>query len=336
METENERLFIALVVEHIPALASREKILLLRQCRGADDFRALSRKDVYALAGKAAPPEKNWTIDDLFARAERDMILLKRDGAAAARFDGEDYPPLLRELYDPPSLLFYRGPLFGREENLAAIVGTRKPTGAGQEAAFEAARFLGRNGVSVVSGLALGIDAAAHRGNLAGGGKTVAVLGSGLDRVYPAGNRDLARRILLEGGVLVSEYPPETPPFRWHFPARNRIIAGLSRGTIVAEAPEKSGAGITAQFALDMGRDLWVLRAGFDSPRGAGVRRLAEEGAPVIEHAGVILEEWGMKQIDAGGKGPLARVPDGEAGGPALARLLAEKLRLTGEDGYGF
>jgi DNA processing protein len=172
-------------------------------------------------------------------------------------------------------MLYYRGILPDPEKPLAAIVGTRKPSGAGSRAAYDFGKALGTAGIPVVSGLALGIDALAHRGNLEGGGPTAAVLGSSPDQIYPASNRPLARRIVEGGGVILSEYPPGTGPFKWNFPARNRIIAGLARGTLIVEAPEKSGALITAAFALELGRDLWVARAGTASPRGAGNRRLA-------------------------------------------------------------
>jgi DNA processing protein len=142
----------------------------------------------------------------------------------------------------------------------------------------------------VVSGLALGIDAMAHRGNVEGGAPTVAVLGCGPDMVYPHSNRPLARRILETGGIVLSEYPPGTRPYKGNFPARNRIISGLARGVVSVEAPEKSGALITARFAADQNRDLWVDKAGL--PRGAGTARLAEEGAKVISSARDILAEW--------------------------------------------
>jgi DNA processing protein len=144
-----------------------------------------------------------------------------------------------------------------------------------------------------------------------------------LDGIYPASNRDLARRILQAGGALLSEYPPGTGPFKWNFPARNRIIAGLARGTLVADAPEKSGALITAQFALDMGRDLWVLKEGLLSRDGAGLRRLAEEGAPVIEGAAAILEEWGIEVFDESRDGG-----NRQNGGLALAESLARSLGI--------
>jgi DNA processing protein len=175
-------------------------------------------------------------------------------------------------------------------------VGTRRPSGRALAQAFDIARELGRQGIAVVSGLALGIDAMAHRGNLEADAPTVAVLGSGADEVYPAANRAMARRILESGGAILSEYPPGTPPRKWYFPARNRIISALSRGTLIVEAPVSSGALITARFALEQNRDLWVASSGtLPSPFGAGTARLAEEGAKIIRVASDILDEWNIK-----------------------------------------
>jgi DNA processing protein len=169
------------------------------------------------------------------------------------------YPPLLSELHDPPARLFLRG---GLPDLLArpavAIVGARSCSSYGAQVAQELARDLATAGVVVVSGLARGIDGEAHRGALAGGGVTVAVLGCGIDRDYPRSHAELARRIA-EDGLVVSEYPPGVEPAPWRFPARNRIIAGLAHATVVVEARERSGALITADFALELGRDVFAV-----------------------------------------------------------------------------
>jgi len=175
-----------------------------------------------------------------------------------------------------------------------AVVGTRKPSSLAAKRARDLGRELGEAGIPVVSGLALGIDSMAHRGNIEAGAPTVAVLGSSPDMVYPATNRFLARRILETGGLILSEYPPGTAPRKWNFPARNRIISALARGVVIVEAPEKSGALITARFALEQDRDLWVDKAGLASKLGGGIVRLAEEGAGVISSAADILAEWKM------------------------------------------
>ena len=203
--------------------------------------------------------------------------------------DSRLYPPLLREIYDPPACLFCRGFLPNPEKAAIALVGTRHPTAAASVQALALGRELARAGITVISGLALGIDALAHRGALEGGGLTLAVLGSSVDEVYPASNRDLARRILKAGGSLVSEYNLGTTPKKWYYPQRNRIISGIARATVIVEAPERSGALITGRFALEQGRDLFVASAGVDSPIGKGTKALAREGCPVISCAADVL-----------------------------------------------
>jgi DNA processing protein len=237
----------------------------------------------------------------------------------------------LREIYDPPAVLFYRGSLPNPEKPLAAVVGTRRPSPQAAAQAFDISRDLGLKGISVVSGLALGIDAMAHRGNLEGGACTFAILGSGADEVYPRANRVLARRILETGGGLISEYPPGTGPFKWNFPARNRIISGIARGVLIVEAPESSGALITARFAEEQNRDLWVASAGIAvSPYDRrGAMKLADNGSGIISCARDILKEWNMEIQGncAGSAGP--SVPAGDAAEYGEGKALAAKLART-------
>ncbi|MDR1389609.1 MAG: DNA-processing protein DprA [Treponema sp.] len=216
-----------------------------------------------------------------------------KQSAARVQKDSSSYPPQLREIYDPPEQLFVRGRLPGQSRPSLAIVGTRRPGAAAMKHALRLGRECAQMGITVVSGLALGIDALAHRGCLDGGGITVAVLGSGVDQVYPASNRDLARRILESGGALVSEYEPGTKPAKWRYPARNRIISGLARGVIIVEAPEKSGALYTASFALEQGRDLWVAPV---SDRSLGTKALVRDGCGIITGIEEILTEWNMEK----------------------------------------
>lgn len=281
-----------LLICRIPELRGRERIELAKKFDREDDFLLLSKVDVEILLGR--PLKEKWTMEQIRSLAENDRNAAKKSGIRMVSWRDASYPPLLREIYDPPALLYYRGVLSDPEKPLAAVVGTRKPTPLAAERAYKLGRELGEAGIPVVSGLALGIDSMAHRGNVEAGSPTVAVLGSGLDNVYPVTNRDLARRILESGGLIVSEYPPGTGPLKWNFPERNRIISALARGTVVVEAPEKSGALITAQFALDQDRDLWVDSIGLSSSRGKGSARLAQEGAGVINSAGDILAEWNM------------------------------------------
>ncbi len=287
----NERGLLDLALARIPQLKGVDRVGLARNLRSEGDLTGLSRLDLERLVGHALGGGP-WNPQALLEAARLDQAAAARLGIALVSIADSRYPPLLREMADPPLVLYYRGVLPDPERPLAAVVGTRKPSGAGSALAYRFAREFGAAGIPVVSGLALGIDAMAHRGNVEADAPSVAVLGSGLDGVYPASNRGLARRILQAGGALVSEYPPGTPPQKWHFPARNRIIAGLARATLVVEAPENSGALITAQFALDMGRDLWVSAVGLVSPAGAGSRALAEQGARTAGNAADITADW--------------------------------------------
>ncbi|MDR0690241.1 MAG: DNA-processing protein DprA [Spirochaetaceae bacterium] len=282
-----------LIIRRIPGINSQERIRLYKEFDKPEGLFILSKRTIEDILGRELS-QVSVRMEELQDQAEGDLRTMRIRGIDCVSFVSPRYPPLLRELYDPPALVFYRGILPDPEQVLAAVVGTRRPSSAAVSQAFDIGKALAGAGIPVVSGLALGIDAVAHRGNLEGGAPTVAVLGSSPDEVYPASNRMLARRIVEQGGVILSEYPPGTGPMKWNFPARNRIIAGLARGTVIVEAPASSGALITAQFALDQGRDLWVASSGMSSTRGDGTRKLADEGAKVISGAADILGEWGM------------------------------------------
>jgi DNA processing protein len=205
---------------------------------------------------------------------------------------------LLTEIADPPSLLYYRGEKSLLTGPCIAVVGTRRPSSTGIRAAVQFARYLSRCGLTVVSGLARGIDSAAHRGALSECGKTIAVLGHGLDRIYPPENRNLADEILSEGGCVISEYPVGTPPLKQYFPQRNRLISGLSLGTLVIEAADKSGSLITARMAIDQNRDVFAIPGQFDDVRFCGGHRLIQLGAKLVTRPEEILEElppWALK-----------------------------------------
>jgi DNA processing protein len=201
------------------------------------------------------------------------------------------YPGPLLESPDPPLLLYVQGDPRHLAQRSIAIVGSRRPSAQGTDNAREFARALADAGYVVVSGLALGIDGAAHEGALAGGGPTVAVVGTGLDRVYPRRHLDLARRIAAHG-ALVSEYLPGTPPLPEHFPQRNRIIAGLSAGTLVVEAALQSGSLITARLANEAGRDVFAIPGSIHAPQSRGCHALIRDGAKLVESAADVLDEW--------------------------------------------
>lgn len=220
------------------------------------------------------------------------------------------YPPLLAELHDPPPRLFLRG---GPAELLSrpavAIVGARSCSPYGALVARELARELAAAGVVVVSGLARGIDGEAHRGALAGGGITVAVLGCGIDRDYPRSHAELARRIA-EDGLIVSEYPPGVEPAPWRFPARNRIVAGLSLATVVVEARERSGALITADFALELGRDVFAVPGEITAALSGGTNDLLRQGAAPLLSADDVLGALGLERAPPGRTAKLSRAAE--------------------------
>ena len=251
-----------------------------------------------------------------------------------------DYPQLLSEISDPPACLWARGDRAAFAQIGVAVIGARYASQEGLAAAHEIAFDLARAGIVVISGLARGVDSAAHRGALDAGGRTIAVLGTGIDVVYPAENAELSEMIAASG-LLVTEFSLGSAPEDWHFPRRNRIISGLSKAVVVVEAKEKSGSLITARLAADQGRDVMAVPGTFVGGRNRGANALLRDGAKLVESAVDILQELGLDDSLA------RRSPKGEGGqvveftvdeiaqqlkipaGEALARLL--EWELTGE-----
>lgn len=216
----------------------------------------------------------------------------ERSGCSVLTRESPDYPPLLAAIPDPPAVLFLHGDPAVLGQPQLAMVGTRKPSNAGKRLAGRFAAALCQAGYAITSGLALGIDAASHQGALDAGGATVAVLGTGLDRLYPARNATLAKAIS-ERGVLVSELLPGSGPLAWHFPRRNRIISGLSHGVLVVEAALNSGSLITARMAGEQGREIFAVPGPVEQPQSRGCHRLLRQGAVLVEEVGDILTELG-------------------------------------------
>jgi len=210
----------------------------------------------------------------------------------AITWGAADYPDILTQLPDPPLMLYVAGSTAAWDRPSLAIVGSRNPTAQGVDHAKAFASALSRAGWGVISGLALGIDAAAHEGALEAQGPTVAVIGTGPDRVYPRRHHGLARRIVQSAGAVVSEYPPGSPVRPENFPLRNRIIAGLARGTLVVEAALESGSLITAKLALDAGREVFAIPGSIHSPQSKGCHALIRQGAKLVETAQDIVEEF--------------------------------------------
>jgi DNA processing protein len=226
------------------------------------------------------------------------LKMVEKLGVAIIDFWDDDYPALLKEIHDPPAVLYVRGAL--PQAECLAIVGSRRATSTGQIITKELAADLARRGVCIVSGLACGIDSAAHRGALEGGGATIAVLGCGVERAYPQENANLFRDIL-EHNCILSEYPPGTPPLAHNFPARNRIISGLSKGVLIIEAAAKSGSLITGDFALEQGRELFAMPGAIQSPNSNGTNRLLKQGACLVTESSDILAALWPHAQQAGG-----------------------------------
>lgn len=234
------------------------------------------------------------------------------------------YPPLLAELHDPPPSLFVRGEVAALSAVSVAVVGARSCSAYGAQVARALGRELAGAGVVVVSGLARGVDGEAHRGALDGGGCTVGVLGCGIDRDYPRSHAELARRIVASGAV-VSEYPAGVEPAPWRFPARNRIIAGLCAATVVVEARKRSGALITADFALELGREVFAVPGEITSSLSAGTNDLLRQGAAPLTAVRDVLEAVGIELV------PSPRSSSLSDGAAALLELLAEGAQAADE-----
>lgn len=277
-----------LFISRVPRLTTSERLLLSEIFSTIDDLMNLSTNDLEQILRRKFI---GFNYDPLQIRAEVDAIPddLHRSDIKVLHYWDSTYPPILREIYDPPFLLYKRGGLLNNEIPSIAVVGTRKSTVISNTAAYNLGMEIAGLNIYLVSGLATGIDKAAHEGVVEGKGQTIAVLGNGIDYIYPAENAVLGRRIIELGGVILSEYPPGTAPLKYNFPARNRIISGLSRSVVVVEAPEKSGALITAEFALDQGRDVFVHRCSVNSNKGLGCRNLVACGAGVIDSAEDII-----------------------------------------------
>jgi len=239
-------------------------------------------------------------------------------GIAILTLDDQDYPERLRLIPDPPRVLYRLGTMLPQDGAGIAVVGARAATAYGRTVAERLGRELAVAGVTVISGLARGIDACAHRGALAGEGRTVAVLGTGLDRIYPPEHAQLAAEIASRGALL-SEFPLGSEPEPWHFPLRNRVISGLARGVVVVEAAARSGALGTADMALEQSREVFAIPGPITSPTSAGTNRLIRQGAGLVEGARDILESF---------PDLAARIPAAEAEPAALAGLSDSERRL--------
>jgi len=257
---------------------------------------------------------------------DRELQRLEKAKVHLLCWDDDGYPKNLREVYNAPPLLYIRGQIEKRDEWAVAVVGTRRATVYGKEAARLLASGLAQAGVTVVSGLAVGIDTTAHQACLEVGGRTIAVLGSGLDIIYPERNVRLAAEIA-EHGALVSEYPLGTGPDARNFPPRNRIVSGLTLGTVVVEADVGSGARITADFAAEQGREVFAVPGSLFSPGSRGTNQLIQQGAKMVCNVADILEELNLTMVSEQAQAQ-AVLPENEAEASLLGHLSAEPVHV--------
>ena len=228
--------------------------------------------------------------DDIASRAAAELEKISQYNIDLITWDDDRYPDLLRTIHNPPMVLYLKGSVAALHSPGVGMVGSRAATDYGKEIAHTFGRALAGRGFAIISGLALGIDTAAHKGAMAAGGRTIAVLGCGLDKEYPPENRKLYSEIPA-AGALISEYPLGTPPDSFRFPARNRIISGLALGVVVVEASKRSGSLITAQHALEQGREVFAIPGRVDSVKSAGTHFLLQQGAKLVHRIDDIIEE---------------------------------------------
>ncbi len=282
---EAERAWLTLAGARI----SVDEYCALSKCFGAAN--KITKKGLSALQSTGLNAEKAAAItspDD--KQLQLELEWLQQDQHKIICFGNDDYPDLFAQIPGPPLLLYVHGDSAALHLPSLAIVGSRNPTQGGVSNAFEFARHLGESGFTIVSGLAQGIDTAAHRGALAGGASTIAFLGHGIDRVYPSANHDLAHEIAANGALL-SEYPLGTQPRRPNFPERNRLISGASLGTLIIEAARQSGSLITARLAAEQGREVFALPGSIHNPLARGCHQLIQQGAKLVETADDIIAE---------------------------------------------
>ncbi len=310
----------------IPGLGSVLIKRLLDQFKTPEAVFQASLKDLLRIEGlgeKVAYEIRKGPPDH---KVDRELSLLKEIGGKIITLNNEIYPQRLKEIYDPPPILYMRGDLKKEDELAVAIVGSRKTSPYGRWVTEKISQELASQGITIISGMARGIDSVAHLGALSAEGRTIAVLGCGVDRVYPSENRGLFKRIIDHGAVL-SEFPMGSPPEASHFPKRNRIISGLSIGVVVVEASEESGSLITAHYALEQGREVFAVPGNIGTRGSRGTHLLIRQGAKLVESSEDILEE-----ILPQWKREKERVGETESPGPELTQEEQQIYRQMGEN----
>lgn len=279
-------------LSRIEGLGSVRKNKLLEMFVDPEVVWNLKFEDIVAIGGFGEKVAKAILDSKYRGNLDKYVEYMQNYGISIVTIYDKEYPNKLRNIYDPPVTLYVKGNKEILNENSIAIVGCRDCSNYGKEVAQKVAYELGKEDISIISGMAKGIDSQAHIGCLNAKGKTIAVLGSGLDRIYPKENLKLYNEIIANGGAIVSEYIIGTKPDKMNFPARNRIISGLSDGLVVVEAKQKSGTLITVDFALEQGKNIFVVPGNITSANSAGTNELIKQGAKCITDVKDILEEY--------------------------------------------
>jgi DNA processing protein len=310
------------------------------EVRGIGPLRLRALLDTYSSIQRAwnAPPEQLRAVG-VDSRSVKNLLRVRSEvnlderleqihaqGVQVLTWESPDYPQLLLETHAPPPVLYVKGELREQDAWAVAVVGTRRASTYGREVTRRLASDLARNGITVVSGMARGIDGVAHRAALEAGGRTIAVFGCGIDHIYPAEHRKLARQIAAHG-ALISDYPLGTPPDGRNFPPRNRIISGLSLGVLVTNAGKTSGALITADFAAEQGRDVFAVPGSILTRGSIGPNQLIQDGAKLVARAEDILEELNLTMVAEQKQARLA-LPEDETEAALLQKLSAEPTHV--------
>lgn len=294
-----------LALQRVPDLGLRRIKLLIEKTGVADasELFGVKLREIHRVDGIGDTVVRNVKAFNRWNEADLILNQTEKAGAELLAFDDAEYPQYLRHIYDPPVLLWVKGDKRVLNQNGIAIIGTRRPSKYGVEQASEWARLLSEAGICINSGLAYGVDAIAHKSTIEAGGKTVAVLGSGIDVIYPSRHKYLTDRMIEAGGAVITEYPPGTPPDAVNFPGRNRIVSGMSHGVLVIESGIKGGSMITARYALDQNREVFVIPHPLNIGRGEGCNYLIKTGqGKLVQVPDDIFDEISVYREDQTGK----------------------------------
>ena len=278
-------------ISYIKGLGIHKLNNLLKKYSSLDKIYKLKKEELVEIKGISNNLAQNITNINIKANINNVINYMQKNFIDIITIEDNDYPKILKQIYDPPICLYIKGKRDILNKRNIAMVGCRNSSEYGKKAAYYFSYNLSKSGFNIVSGLAKGVDSYSHIGTLAAKGSTIAVIGSGFDNIYPKENIELANKIILENGCILTEYPIGTKPEKNNFPARNRIISGISEATIIVEAKKKSGTIITADFALEQGRDVFVVPGNINSPNSLGTNNLIKEGAcPITTYIDVLNE----------------------------------------------